>query len=166
MFAPAAPAKPIVPNRRRTNRGRHACVTFKWPSPTEGGAFVPNIFFFFYQALEGIRKVASISYCGRRGSCCSLRVITDHTWSYSTASPKPRIPVPGQRSQCPRLCPLQPAHKELLQAFCWGPFTVLEPLSCRSGAPCLRSTPSALFVLPTICHQQAFQKCNEYRPVC
>lgn len=51
MFAPAAPAKPIVPNRRRTNRGRHACVTFKWPSPSVGGAFVPNIFFF----LPGFR---------------------------------------------------------------------------------------------------------------
>lgn len=94
---------------------------FERPSPSVGGVFVPWAFLTRFWRVSVRGHVSS--YWGRRGSHCFLGVIMDHTWSYSSGSPRSGDSVWAYKPQSPWLCLLR-FHFELCRAFClatWGP---------------------------------------------
>ena len=124
-FYPAAPVRAIVPHRRRAYPYRHACLTFSKAIFQCGGGFVPWAFLtrFWRASARGHPS----SYWGRRGSHRFLGVIMDHTWSYSSGSPRFGASVWGHKPQSPWLC-------LLLFHFVWA---LLGLLSYSLGAQCL-----------------------------
>lgn len=88
-----APVSSIVLFRRRANLRRQASATFSMAISHWSGCLC--FFSLSYQVLGQSARGHPSSYCGRRGTCCLLGVIMDHTWLCSSSSPRPGASMRG-----------------------------------------------------------------------